>query len=172
MDKAYTPCTHIYICLEQLKWNDSLAVSVSRLVAENCPLVDSSEMYCFSERENLREAMTALRVVHRFEFLPQVDDIIRRCFESGLILKWRKDETRQNNKLNSKRTEHRMILTVDHIGGALITLFCGLSMAMLVFAAECVAYRKIKQRNCCRFWFYLSKVLDGRRFDFRSRVRQ
>lgn len=165
MDKPFFGHDEIDLDLEQLKWNASVAVSVSRLRAENCPLIRRSEMFCFSKRENLYTFPLMMRTAKKYNFLSQINAVIRRCIEAGLIQKWQRDS--KLYATDSKQIDdRRVILTVAHIGGGLCLLCCGLSVALLTLTAECVAYRKMKQENCHIFWLLLSQCVDGRRFYF------
>lgn len=162
MEKSYTPKTDIDSCLLQLKWNDRLAVSVGRTRAENCPLIRLSEIYCFPSQENIFAFPTTVRTSRKYEFLPQVNILIRRSLEAGLFQKWRSDSSLYQN--DSKQQQIcNIILTVAHIGGALLALICGLGLASLAFMAECVAFHKLKQADCHQFWLVLSDILNGRR---------
>lgn len=163
VEKSYTPNADIDSCLSQLKWNDRLAVHVGRIRAGYSPLIGLSEMYCFPSRENIISFPITVRVAKKYEFLPQVNTLIRRSLEAGLFEKWQKDCDLYRN--DSQHTDDRkVILTVTHIGGALLSLFCGLSLAALIFIAECIAFHKSKQVNRHRFWLFLSQTVDGRRF--------
>lgn len=90
--------------LEQLKWDDNLAVCVSRIVAENCLLIKRSEMICFSPRENIYTFTIALRMAKKYEFLRQIDDIVRRLVEAGLFQKWQRDSGMYH--VDSKPEDH------------------------------------------------------------------
>lgn len=168
-DKEYHGYADIDSCLEQLKWDDKLAVSISRLRAENCALIRKSEMYCFSMRENIYTYSQSLRTTKKYEFLPQIDIFIRRCSEAGLFQKWNRESSMYRNDPVHK-FDRRIILSIAHIGAALLALVCGLCIGLLVLMAECVAFRKTKQPNCRRFWFFLSRIVDGRRFYFRAKT--
>lgn len=154
------------MCLAQLKWNDNLAVSTPRIRAENCPLISRSELYCFSQLENIYTFPIALSMQSKYEYFPQISAILRRSVEAGLIDKWHRDSRMYQNDLK-RENDRRIILTIAHIGAALLALVCGTIVASLVFIAEYIAFRKTKRSDCNEFWVFLSKVVDGRRFYFR-----
>lgn len=163
MDTAYSPQADLDACLSALKWNDKLAVSVRRIRAENSPVISKSEIYCFSSEENIFAFPTTIRMSRKYEFKTQVNSLIRRCLEAGLFTKWQEDTELSGNDSKPK-SDRNINLTVAHIGGALLSLVCGLCLASLVFIAECVAFEKLKQKDCHQFWVYLSRTVDGRRF--------
>lgn len=125
-------------------------------------------MYCFSPAENIYTYTIALRMAKKFEFLPQIDDIVRRLIEAGLFHKWQRDSNMYRID-ELQKDDPNIILTVVHIGGAVVSLLCGLSLAIMVLMVECVAYRKTTHNECCEYWFLVSKFVDGRRFYFRSK---
>lgn len=125
-------------------------------------------MYCFSHKENFREYPIALAMHRKYEFLPQINVVVRRIVEAGLIAKWHRDFSKYWN--DAKRIDdHRVILTIDHIGGGLFALLFGIGIASLVLIVECITFRKTEQIDCHPFWLFLSKVVDGRRFYFRRK---
>lgn len=165
IDKPYSDCADTELCLAQLKWNDNLAVSTPRVRAENCPLIDRSEMYCFSQLENLYTFPIALNMQSKYEYFPHICALLRRSVEAGLIDKWHRD-SRMYQHDRKREDDRRIILTIAHIGAALLALGCGSILASLVFIAEWIAFRKTKKSDCHEFWVFLSKVVDGRRFYF------
>lgn len=128
-----------------------------------------SEMYCFSMHENIYTYSQALRTAKRYEFLPQIDETIRKCMEAGLFRKWHQDSSMYRND-KKHRPERHIILSIAHIGAALLALFCGLGIASLVFIAEYMTFQKTKQSGCHKGWLLLSKIVDGRRFYFRDKT--
>lgn len=126
-----------------------------------------NEMYCFSGRENLYWFLVSVRTARKYIFLPHINAIIRRCIEAGLFQKWQEDSSLYHTG-SSRKEDRRVILTVAHIGGGLLTLFCGIFLALLTFIGECVAFHKTMRENPSKFWIILSKVVDGRRFYFRA----
>lgn len=166
-DKVYHDNADIDSCLAELKRDDKLAVSVSRLRAENCALIRTNEMYCFPIRENLYTYSQSLRTTKKYDFLPQINVIIGRALEGGLFQKWHRDSSMYRND-PTKNIDRRTTLSIAHIGAALLALVCGLSIASSVFILEWIVFDKIKQKKCRRFWFIVSKFVDGRRFYFRD----
>lgn len=162
-DTEYHGYADVDSCLEQLKWDDHVAVSISRLRAHNCERIRYSEMHCFSISENIYTYSQALRTAKKYEFLPYINLMIRRCLEVGLIDKWHRDSSMYRNDPKLK-LDRRISLSVTHIGAALLLLFCGLSIATLVFFVERIVFRNTKERNCHPFWLLLSRFVDGRRF--------
>lgn len=165
-DTEYQGYADVGSCLEQLKWDDHVAVSVSRLRAQNSARIRYSEMHCFAMSENIYTYSQALRTAKNYEFLPYINLMIRRCLEVGLIDKWHRDSSMYRNDPKLK-LDRRIALSITHIGAALLLLFCGLSIASLVFIAERIVFRKTKQRSCHPFWLILSRFVDGRRFYLR-----
>lgn len=138
-------------------------MATSILLAENNLLIRKSEIYCFPRSENIHILPVVLRLALKYEFLSEINVIIRRSLEAGLVEKWQRDSSLYQN--DPKRVNDRkIILSVDHIGGALLALISGLSMASLTFIAECITFSRTNQRNCNWFWLLVSKAIDGRRY--------
>lgn len=141
----------------------------SRLSIENSLVIRKREMYCFSRQENIIRTMITLNLQRKYDFFSQINAIVVSSIEAGLIEKWHRDSRMYSNDSTKQDDGHRVILTVAHIGAALIALFCGLTIASIVFIAECVTLHKVKQADCHKFWVFLSKVVDGRRFYFQAK---
>lgn len=125
-------------------------MSVGRTRAENSRLIRLSEIFCFPSRENIFAFPTTVRMSRKYEFLPQVNTLIRRSLEAGLFQKWRSDSSLYQNNLKQEQNCN-VILTVAHIGGALLLLLCGLSLALLAFMAEWVVKMKIESCHTTKY---------------------
>lgn len=159
----YVGNVNVTSLLEQLKWDDKLAVASSRALAENIPqIIDKSEFYCFSRDENIHILPITLLIMPKYEFQAEVNAIIRRSLEAGLIEKWQRDSSSYRN-YSFEKDDRKIILSVVHIAAALFVLFCGLCLASLTLITECVAFHRTKQADCNRFWIFVAKTVEGRR---------
>lgn len=99
-----------------------------------------------------------------YHLLPKINSIIRQLFEFGLIERWDKLSRTigVNAKLftqNSDKHSNLVVLTVDHILGAILIMFIGHILAIISFIMEIYVYRQIKNRNFKQIWITLHKIL-------------
>lgn len=96
-----------------------------------------------------------------YKYLPEIDKIIQYAFEAGLIDKFERDSRYHRHYI--KTDERDIILSIALIGGALLSLAIGISLATMTAIAELVTARKIKAGNRHWIWLFANKCFDGRR---------
>ncbi len=104
-----------------------------------------------------------------FHLLPQMNSIIRRVLEFGLLEKWAKDNSAATLKLiqNSEignEDDGLVVLTVGHITGALIIMFLGYSLALCAFVGEIIVAKKILSSTHRSVWSFWDKVFDTKQY--------
>lgn len=161
-------CLHPDNCLKRLLNDENIAVAVSRLHAENSPVISKTELYCFSRSNNIYSYSIALPIKLDFHLLPQINYIIRQLFEFGLIERWNKlsqsiaSSVSISKLLKSEGEDggHLVVLTVAHITGAILILGAGLIMSFAVFILERIVYRIIRHGRRNKFWNFVNSILD------------
>lgn len=114
-----------------------------------------------------------------FHLLPHINRVIRQLFEFGLIERWNKlsQSIASNAEIaktladgNGDGGDNLVVLTVAHIMGAILIMIFGHCLALIVFAAEHMTYRKIRSGNRGRFWAFVHKVLlpDKKKYDWKT----
>lgn len=175
----YTLCIMTDDCLEQLHRHDDLAVSSAREHALHSPLISKVEISCFPKTENVYSYSVTMLTQRQFHLLSNINSIIRRVMEFGLIQKWDKDgDTLQllrlqiaSNKLmagtkygGDEDGDEAVVLKVDHIMGALILMGCGHALALMTFVVEVLLNLHWVRRRWGWIGRICDRVLDSRRY--------
>lgn len=160
----YELCNNINDCLVKIKYNDKIAVSVSREHAMNNLEILKSELFCFTKSNNVYSYSVTMLAKKNFHLLSRMNTIIRQIVEFGLIQKWEKQDytvmqirLEQNQPINNL-DNNLIVLTVGHIGGALIIMFVGWIFGILSFIVEILINTKLAKR---RYFRHMTKYLDA-----------
>lgn len=179
MRSAYSLCATTDQCLNKLHEYDNLAVSVAREHALNCPVISQTDLFCFPKTNNVYSYSVTMLTQRQFHLLSNINSIIRRVMEFGLIQKWEKDSNQlqqlrlqiEANAAGKTTTgtndgEEAVVLTVDHIEGALILMFGGYALALVTFVAEVLLNMRCMraQQNERLWWRFCDMFLDARRY--------
>lgn len=137
----------------------------------NNPAISKSELFCFTKSNNVYSFSVAMLAKRNFHLLTRMNTIIRRVVEFGLIEKWEKeDDTVRQIRLErirpSESEDNLIVLTVGHIGGALVILLFGWLFGILSFIVEILINCRFVRRNfraMARFW---DALLNPERYFF------
>lgn len=162
--KNFQLCINTDDCLQHLEYDEKLAVAVSRLHAENTPSISRSRMFCFPPSKNIYTYSVAMPIRLDYHIMPVINYNIRQLFEFGLVERWNKLSQSVAASLEMKQIlgqaqdghdDRLVVLTVAHIMGAILILSFGNFVALIAFLCELCVDRKIRQRNCAKFWIRL-----------------
>lgn len=162
-------CTYTDECLMRLRYDDKLAVAVSRLHAQNTPAVSQSEIFCFPRSDNIYSYSIAMPIKLDFHMLPVINYNIRQLFEFGLTERWNKlsqsiaanEEIKKIlNSAASGKDDSLVVLTVPHITGAILIMFFGQFLSLIAFLTEIFVESRIRQKNCLKIWLLLHWFLQ------------
>lgn len=157
-------CIYTDDCLKRLKYDEKLAVAVSRLHAQNTPALSQSEMFCFSRSKNIYSYSIAMPIKLDYHLLPIINYNIRQLFEFGLIERWNKlsqaiaanEEIKKSLENAASGKDSRLVvLTVAHIMGAILVMIFGHLIALIAFLTEVFVDRKVQQKGCSKIWLAL-----------------
>lgn len=162
MLEKYKICQNNDECLEELDWNNRLAVAVSQKHAMNNPVIPNWKIYCFPNTENIFNYPVSMymRVGHPLE--REINEITQRTLEAGLLAKWAVD-SRMAFKQEARTPIRTKKLTIENI--SLILFLCGsfLTFAVLAFIAELIVHRRARSPGAGRFWTTADWLIDGDR---------
>lgn len=137
----------------------------------NNPVLPKTEIFCFSKANNVYSFSVAMMTKKYFHLLPQMNSIIRRVLEFGLLEKWAKDNSAatlkliQNSENGSDDDDELVVLTVGHITGALIIMFLGYAVAFCAFIGEIIVAKKLSISSANKwFWSFWDKVFDTKQY--------
>lgn len=160
---VYKPCFDMNKCLMELKFNDKLAVAISRQHAINArvPLNDE-DMFCFDKSDNLFSFSVVMLFKNDHHLLPLVNMLIRRITESGFILKWKADSEffkfMEEIKLRDPH-ENAEPINLGHLLGSFALMVIGLSLAIVAFVFEWLAYYLVRKRRNKFVQNYIEKFI-------------
>nr|QGW45458.1 ionotropic receptor 87a [Bradysia odoriphaga] len=168
--KSYNLCDNIDNCFYKLTFNDYLAVATSREHAMNSPVVPTSDIFCFAKADNIYTFSVAMMTKKYYHLLPQMNSIIRRVSEFGLLEKWAKDnsaatlELIQSSDSGNDDDDGLVVLTVGHITGALMIMFLGYAVAVCAFVGEIIVAKQISSSRRKSCWLFWDKVFDNKQY--------
>lgn len=153
-------------CIGQLLYDDKLAVGGSRQNILNSPSYSPSNVFCFNKLENIASYPIALYMQKDFYLKKQVDNIIRKIFDAGLVEKWLQDSCIEKYESRYYPPDQ---LSVAYIGAALVFfLGVGSLFSISTFIAEKLVSWKMKQPARHKIWIYLEQFFDGKRHYFKN----
>lgn len=168
VQQHYTLCSaNIDDCLKLLLDNEKLAVAVSRLHAENSPVVNKDQIFCFTRENNIYSFSVAMPMRIDFQLMPRFNSIIRQLFEFGLVERWDKlSQAIATSAVAIKLAlaggsddSNLVVLTVGHITGSLLILMVGHLISLCAFGIEVLAGYMARRENCGRFWLAVNACL-------------
>lgn len=135
----------------------------------NNPVLPKTEIFCFSKADNVYTFSVAMITKKYFHLLPQMNSVIRRVSEFGLLEKWAKDNSAATLKLiqnsdDGSTDNGLVVLTVGHITGAIIIMCVGYAGALCAFIFELIVAKKLKLSTHKSFWSFWDKVFDTRQY--------
>lgn len=109
-----------------------------------------------------------------FELKVLIDTIIGNLFEFGLVDMWikRDDAPTTRALIAAARAKQRendngnVVVTIDHIVGALLIMSFGYILAIFAFVLEQIVYRRVRQGTESKFFLYLHKLFRPNRIDY------
>lgn len=173
MVKQFLLCSSVDECLRDLIHDDRLAVAVSLKHAMHSAYIPQSMIYCFTDNEVLYNYPIAMYLMPNHVLRPQINQIIKWSLESGLFVKWNRDNehTIVGHNQRRPRTETGLRLTFEHIFAGLALYTVGMGLAIFAFFFEHVVHPKARQKKPSRLWKWLDMIIDGRRhFLFRINI--
>lgn len=151
-------CSQIDNCLEQLRFDDHLAVGVSREYVSTHSNFTPENLFCFDNSEHIESSQISILSRHDRQFLNAARREIRAYLEAGLISKWLNDE-----KVRKYETPGDIYFEMKHVIG-LIVLSLGLcSVAIPIFIMEKFAHSKFGFLDTFNLRRKLEYFVDGRR---------
>lgn len=135
----------------------------------NNPVLPKTEIFCFSKINNVYSFSVAMITKKYFHLLPQLNSIIRRVLEFGLLEKWAKDNSAATLKLiqssdDGSTDDGLVVLTVGHITAAMIIMLIGYAIALIAFFGEVIVAKKLSYSTHKSFWSFWDKVFDTRQY--------
>lgn len=146
--------------------NNNLAVGGSRQHILNCHEYTPSKIYCFKYKENISNYQPSLLIRKNSRSKADINRIIRRLFEAGILDKWKRDCQREKNEIFpiiplEMQLEHLYL-------GLIFVLGIGSCLSIITFIAELITSAKINQEHSHRFWSYLEQFLSAQRYYFNN----
>lgn len=157
---GYRVCDNIDSCLDQLKWNDKLAISVSHQHARNYPPMPFTEMTCFDQFEAIHTYFISMLVWKDHPALLDVITLTNRAFEGGLIVKWARDI-----QFNPKQETALKLVAfqLDHLGASILCFIVCLCFSVMAFFGEILTFRKVNEPNPHKFWIFGDYLINNDR---------
>lgn len=157
----------------ELKLNTKLAVAVSRDHAFYRSLVHESNIFCFPPTNNLNNFTVSIFTRKHFHLLPKINEIIQETLEFGFMEMWKRNYKFSKNiqfaikstGKSSKKIQNNLqtVLTIEHIGPAILFLICGSITSIACLVAE--LYLNFMSKSKRKFWhreFFISLLNDER----------
>lgn len=167
MKRRLEVCFDIDECLNRLTFKKyrKYAVAVARTHIERSNLFMSNKIYCFDRSENIKNYSISLKVRKDFEYMNELNEIIKIALEAGFFKRWENDG--QPIKLSENIGDFVEISGPILSDAILFTI--GFSVIILVVSAEMVAGKRLESLNRHNFNIFMHKSLGAQRQFFSRR---
>lgn len=147
--------------MEELYWNDKLAVAASYTKFRNDRSLFTS-YYCFDRFNSFYGYSLKFLMRKNMDLINALNRFIEQAIESGLINKWLKGN--QFEPFNEKPPEFQYI-EADISNYVIVILMCSciLLFASLILYIEKFVDKKVRANNSARFWRYIEMGIDADR---------
>lgn len=149
--------------MEQLHWNDNLAVAVSLERVRSEELISKFGIYCFTGPNHIHGYPLKILAVKEFPLLDDLNEFIKRASESGLIVKWLKGYRYGPTSDKKPLFEHMEVNSLLMMC-VIIILFMTLFVCYLIAILEKKVYEKIHQQNAHSCWRYIDFMMNPNRY--------
>lgn len=132
--------------------------------------------WCLAQKDNVYSYSVSIILKKDFVLIHKVNEVIASLVEFGLVDKWIKmsdgpdfDALVANAKKNDSAkfiayadeedAKENVVLTMDHIIGALVILVFGHILALIAFLVEQIVHAKVRKISQSKFFLNLDKFL-------------
>lgn len=136
-------CPPMDECLVALQDDYSLAILSSRQRANACELMWDVQLFCVPR--NVIIYPVAMLVRSNFVHLSEVDELIMRFHESGLLQKWQGVGVVRVNEIAAEFEAEKLLL--EHFAGAFVAIVAGLSYGTFVLFLELYVHKRVLLAN-------------------------
>lgn len=154
-----SPCKY----LQQLKWNDKLAVAVSLERVRNEGLISNLGLYCFQSPNHIHEYSLKVLTSRNFPFLKELDHFIEMATESGLIMKWLKG-CRFTSIYEKKPLYEYAEVKLELFICFILIVICLLLFSCFIAFLEKTAHNQIHVANVKLIWRYIEMAINPHRY--------
>lgn len=143
--------------MNNLVVDEYLAVATSDIYPKYAP-VSCKDIFCFKPPNHIYTYSVAMAIRKNVPHTTQINNIIQRLLEAGLIQKWQSD-VKENKELDVESFT-LVVLSAKHFAGSLFVLSGGFTLGITSLILERIVYRKIKNGENCAWanflykWFY------------------
>lgn len=158
----YRTVSNPYDHLQQLEWNDTLAVAVSLETVKNDEFISRLDIFCFDAPNRIYEYPLKIFAKKHFVHLTKLNRFLEMASEAGLIVKWLRGF---NFDVSEKEPlyEYAVVeMEIFFILGIITT--CLHVIAFLVIILERKAFIKIHTQNNSRAWQLIDKMINPERY--------
>lgn len=148
--------------LNELQWNDKLAVAISYERVQTDRLLSAS-LYCLDDFNSIYGYSLKFLMRKNFLLMNELNQFIQQSSDAGLITKWLK-----GNQLEySVQKPPKFQFVQSHMDAVLILFtfcLCLFSIAALILLIEFIVDKKVRTEKSARFWRYIEMSIDSRRY--------
>lgn len=143
-------------CFKAMTTNHSKALAISRSHALNNPfrLNENEDFFCFPVSDDVVIYSVVMMFRKFHHLLPTINEKIRSIAESGLLMKWQKENLRaglsESSDAANKGEGAQMTLKLEHVEGAFLVVLIGLSAAVVVFLLELLTHWLLRKKESLR----------------------
>lgn len=163
--------------MQRLQHDEYLAVALSRMHALNNPMISRLELFCFPRENNVYSYSVAMPLRLDYQLIDPINTVIVNLMEFGLIDKWIKlsegptlqslvAKEKHNGAVRTRDpADGNVILTMDHIIGALVIMAFGYALALIAFLVEQLVFHRLQKGSESKFILNLHTFLRPYRID-------
>lgn len=137
----------------------------------NSQFYSVSKIFCFDRNENVASYQPSTIIRNEFVLKSRINQLTLNAFESGLFVKWDRDNQRKKERLI--KFEPPLEYKLEHTAlPFLLMLFPGIIMSTSALTCEHIIFWKMKQPSRSWFWKYLEQFFDGERHYLKNLVNE
>lgn len=147
------------ICLNNLEFDNQLAVAVSQLYLETLPF--QSKIFCFDSDKKLSKFPATFMIRRDFRLRKEFEKVFKSIRAAGLIPKWERDYRHMEN--NDSKDMIVEPLTLDSFRSIFVVIGLFLIAAIISRVLEEIIFKASHKKHAHPFWRMADKFIDGER---------
>lgn len=154
-DFAITNASNEY--LEQLDWDEKLAVVSSFERAQYFKTKNNFDSYCFTHPNIVYEYATKFLCRPHFPFANELNKFIEQATDGGLINRWR---TNYQSHFNPKYQDEAFYFKIENYLLIMVILVHMIFLSYFVFVLERIVFKRVQLRGWRKFWRFVEMIID------------
>lgn len=161
--REFITVSNPYEYLEELEWNDKLAVAVSLANVKNEGTITRLNLFCFDSFDHIYEYQLKILASKRFPFMIELNRFIEMVNEAGLTVKWLKGI--QFESIYEKKPLFEYIeVKAEVIACFLVIMAAAYLFASFIIILEKIAFNENRMEHVKPLWKFIELMISPYRW--------